>query len=211
MIGRVRCGVVAALVFALTGCTQASTVTRLPDPTSTTPSSAPTVASTADLPALKQRTGIGDCPVSDPDVAVRPDGLPEVTLPCLGGGRETRLAGLRGRPMMINVWAQWCGPCRQEAPFLREVAAGDDSDLQIIGIDFRDPYPDLALEYAEAAGWTFPQLQDADQGLAALQITAPPVTLFVRADGSIAARHAGAFTSSDQIRGLLADHLGVAR
>ena len=42
---------------------------------------------------------------------------------CLGGGREVRLAGLRGKPMMINVWAQWCGPCREEAPYLAEVAA----------------------------------------------------------------------------------------
>ena len=33
-----------------------------------------------------------------------------------------RLAGLRGKPMMINVWAQWCGPCREEAPYLTEVA-----------------------------------------------------------------------------------------
>ena len=121
-----------------------------------------------------------------------------------------RLAGLRGRPMMINVWAQWCGPCRQEAPFLREIAE-EQTELQVIGIDFRDPYPDRALEYAEAVGWTFPQVQDADQGLAALQITAPPITLFVRPDGSIAARHAGAFTSTEEIRDLLAEHLGVTR
>ena len=70
---------------------------------------------------MKKAAGIADCPRSDSDVAAVPSGLPDVVLPCLGGGREVRLAGLRGKPMMINVWAQWCGPCREEAPYLAEV------------------------------------------------------------------------------------------
>src|SRR5687767_2173764 len=89
-----------------------------PWPEAPVPSSAPSL----DLAAQKKAAGIEDCPTSDDAVPVADSGLPDVTLGCLGGGREVRLAGLRGQPMMINVWAQWCGPCREEAPYISEVA-----------------------------------------------------------------------------------------
>ena len=117
---------------------------------------------------------------------------------CLGGGREVRLAGLRGRPMMINIWAQWCGPCRDEAPFIAEVANANDSELMILGVDYEDPRPDRAIEFARVLAWRFPQLVDQDKALAGpLQITGPPQTFFVRADGTIAGRHVGPFPSAD--------------
>jgi cytochrome c biogenesis protein CcmG/thiol:disulfide interchange protein DsbE len=158
---------------------------------------------------MKKAAGIADCPRSDPDVAALPSGLPDVVLPCLGGGREVRLAGLRGKPMMINVWAQWCEPCRAEAPYLAEVAA-DRSDLEIVGIDHADPRPDLAIEFAQLSTWTYPQLGDPDVVLRAeLQIVGPPQTFFIRPDGTIAFRHAGPFSSADEIRDLAEKYLGI--
>jgi cytochrome c biogenesis protein CcmG, thiol:disulfide interchange protein DsbE len=140
-----------------------------------------------------------------------PSGLPDVVLPCLGGGREVRLAGLRGKPMMINVWAQWCGPCREEAPYLADVATTNKSDLMILGIDHADPQPALAIEFAQLSTWKYPQLADPDVVLrAALQITGPPQTFFVRPDGTIAYRHAGPFKSADEIRELAHKQLGVS-
>ncbi len=145
-----------------------------------------------------------------PMSAALPSGLPDVVLPCLGGGREVRLAGLRGKPMMINVWAQWCGPCREEAPYLAEVAAANQSDLIIVGIDHADPRPDLAIEFAQLSSWTYPQLADPEVVLRAeLQITGPPQTFFVRPDGTIAYRHTGPFSSAAEIRDLADQHLGV--
>ena len=94
-----------------------------------------------DLAAQKKAAGIEDCPASDDAVPVVSSGLPSVILGCLGGGRKVRLAGLRGEPMMINVWAQWCGPCREEAPYISEVAAANESELMILGIDYNDPRP----------------------------------------------------------------------
>ena len=70
----------------------------------------------------RRRPGSRTVPLSDASVAPVDGGLPDVTLPCLGGGRDVRLAGLRGRPMMINIWAQWCEPCRAESRFLSETA-----------------------------------------------------------------------------------------
>jgi cytochrome c biogenesis protein CcmG/thiol:disulfide interchange protein DsbE len=183
---------------------------------STVPVESPSVVepapeSTATLAAMKKAAGIAACPASDPKVAPVPSGLPDVVLPCLGGGRQVRLAGLRGKPMMINVWAQWCEPCRQEAPYLAQVAKENKSDLMIIGIDHDDPRPELAIEFAQLSTWKYPQLADPDVVLrSGLQISGPPQTFFVRPDGTIAYRHAGPFKSADEIRDLVHQHLGVA-
>ena len=211
---RAAAGLALALAV-LTACTQGPSVgaRAAPEPTSSTPPAAvpSSTAQADDLAAQKRRAGIADCPESDPAVTPVSGGLPDVVLTCLGGGRDVRLAGLRGRPMMINVWAQWCGPCREEAPYLAEVAAETGSDLMILGVDYVDGVqPDKAIEFAQIAGWTYPQLADTDKLLAApLQILGPPYTFFVRADGTIAGRHSGAFRSADQIRALVRQHLGV--
>ena len=201
---RARSFLAAGCVLLLAGC--------VAPPDRTAPPAEPSSATaTYDLPALKRQAGIADCPSSDPEVAAVAAGLPDVVLGCLGGGREVRLAGLRGRPMMINIWAQWCPPCRAEAPHLAEVANANQTDLMIMGIDIEDPRPEWAIEFAELSGWKYPQLVDQEKLIAGpLQLTGPPVTLFVRADGTLAYRHAGAFGSADQIRSLLRQHLGVS-
>ena len=201
---RVRTGAAALAVLALAAC--GATPTPEPSlPVPTVPVMAP-----SELAAQKKAAGIDDCPRSDPDVAAVTPGLPDLVLSCLGGGREVRLAGLRGRPMMINVWAQWCGPCREEAPFISAVAAANTSNLMIMGIDYEDPRPELAIEFAQLSAWTFPQLVDREKALAGpLQITGPPQTFFVRADGTIAHRHLGPFASADQIRVAAKQHLEV--
>jgi cytochrome c biogenesis protein CcmG/thiol:disulfide interchange protein DsbE len=201
---RVRTGFAALAVLALAACGAAPT----PEPSLPVPT-VPVVAP-SELAAQKRAAGIEDCPRSDPDVAAVTSGLPDLVLGCLGGGRDVRLAGLRGRPMMINVWAQWCGPCREEAPFISEVASTNESNLMIMGIDYEDPRPELAIEFAQLSAWTFPQLVDREKALAGpLQITGPPQTFFVRADGTIAYRHLGPFASAEQIRAVTEQHLGV--
>jgi thiol-disulfide isomerase/thioredoxin len=168
------------------------------------------VIAPSELAAQKQAAGIEDCPRSDPDAPAVAPGLPDLVLDCLGGGREVRLAGLRGKPMMINVWAQWCGPCQDEAPFISEVAASNKSAMIILGIDYDDPRPDRAIEFARVLGWRFPQLVDQDRALSGpLQITGPPQTFFVRPDGTIAYRHTGPFASAEQLRTQVKQHLGV--
>ncbi|MFL6025471.1 MAG: TlpA family protein disulfide reductase [Friedmanniella sp.] len=210
MSPRLRRAAAAVLLVLLTGCTQAPAVTRSGDAPGTTASAVPPAPDSSNLAAAKKSAGIPDCPPSDRGVAAVPEGLPDDVLPCLGGGRSVRLAGLRGKPLLVNVWAQWCGPCRDEAPFLAEVARAGTSDLVVIGIDHADPSPERAIAFAQAAGWTYPQLQDRDSVLRAdLQVAALPQTFFIRADGSIAYRNLRPFSSADQIRELSERYLGV--
>lgn len=200
MTARTRWAGVAFAALVLAGCSG----TPEPElPPSTVPPSV--------LAQAKKEARIESCPASDPAVAALPSGLPDVTLGCLGGGREVRLAGLRGQPMLINIWAQWCGPCREEAPFITEVANTNKSDLVFMGIDYQDPRPDWAIEFAQLSEWRFAQLVDQDRAISGpLQLSGPPVTLFVRPDGTIAYRHNGPFTSADQIRAEVKQHLGVS-
>jgi cytochrome c biogenesis protein CcmG, thiol:disulfide interchange protein DsbE len=201
---------VAIVALLLTGCGSPPAPAGSAPPTVPESEVAPSPESTAGLAIMKKKAGIADCPKSDPDVAPARSGLPDVVLPCLGGGREVRLAGLRGKPMVLNVWAQWCGPCREEAPYLANVATTNKSDLMILGIDHADPQPALAIEFAQLSTWKYPQLADPDVVLrAALQISGPPQTFFVRPDGTIAYRHAGSFKSADEIRDAARKYLGV--
>lgn len=173
-------------------------------------SSAGATTAPDDLASRKAAAGIADCPASDPSVPAREDGLPDLTLPCLGGGQQVRLAGLRGTPLVVNVWAQWCGPCRTEAPHLAEVSQRLAGKVDFLGVDYVDPRPDWAIDFADEADWHYPQVTDEMGDLRApLAILGPPMTLFVDADGRIVHKHPGVINSTDQLESLIADHLGV--
>ncbi len=205
-------GAAALLVLMLAGCTETPKVVA-GDPV-VSPSAVGPAAGEASTPALAQQkkaAGIAACPASDASAPAAAKGLPDLVLPCLGGGRGVRLAGLRGTPLVINVWAQWCTPCRAEAPYLSAVAKDAGDQVMIMGIDYSDPQPDAAIEFAAAAGWTYPQLYDPDKRTTdGLRIaSSPPQTVFVAADGTISYVHVGPFTSEAQLRTAIDDHLGV--
>ena len=138
----------AASLLIMTGCTVEQP--GIGPVVSTQPTTAePTEQAPVDLAQRKKEAGIADCPASDPASEAVQTGLPDIVLQCLGGGTPVHLAGLRGKPMMINVWAQWCGPCRQEAPLISEVAMKKQDELLILGIDYADPQPGMAIDFAE--------------------------------------------------------------
>ncbi|WP_229119198.1 TlpA family protein disulfide reductase [Enemella evansiae] len=206
-------------VSLLAGCAGTPPVTASPGAAAPGAGGAETGPDAADAPGTaplldaRRAAGVADCPAADPGVPALANGLPEVTLPCFGEDSQVRLAGLRGTPLVINVWAQWCGPCRTEAPMLAEYAdrvAAAGEPVQLLGIDYADPRPDLALEFAQQAGWRYPQLVDPQRRIQpGLSIIGPPQTILVRADGTIAYRHPGPVTSTQQLSDLVADKLGV--
>jgi thiol-disulfide isomerase/thioredoxin len=114
------------------------------------------------------------------------DALPALDL---AGFREL-LGQVRGTPLVVNVWASWCGPCQEEAPRMAAAAAGNPG-VQFLGVDILDTRSDARGFLAEH-GWTFPSVFDATGAIRdGLGLLGQPVTLFYAADGSLASTYTG--------------------
>ncbi|MER7500771.1 TlpA disulfide reductase family protein [Nonomuraea pusilla] len=125
---------------------------------------------------------------------------PAVEGTTLDGGKAS-LAEHKGKVVVLNFWASWCGPCRAEAPVLKEVAAKTKGGVQFIGVDFKDRQADaVAFERTEQTG--YPHIFDQPGKVAlAFQGTVPPAaipsTLIIDKQGRIAARALGAVKYTD--------------
>ena len=95
--------------------------------------------------------------------------------------------------MIINFWASWCPPCRQESPgFERVWQKHQDQRVQIVGVDIQDTEED-ALAYVNEFGLTFPNGRDIDGKITVeYGVIGLPVTFFISADGMVEDRWVGA-------------------
>jgi cytochrome c biogenesis protein CcmG/thiol:disulfide interchange protein DsbE len=118
-------------------------------------------------------------------------------------GNPLRLADLRGRPVIVNFWASWCGPCVDEFPVLEEAARDHAADgLAIVGIVFRDN-SEAARSFMSRMQATWPAAMDPGEDIAERYgIFGPPETFFIDADGMVVARQIGPLSSSDMERHL---------
>ncbi|WP_252190425.1 MULTISPECIES: TlpA disulfide reductase family protein [unclassified Rhodococcus (in: high G+C Gram-positive bacteria)] len=111
-----------------------------------------------------------------------------ITARCLGSPAEVDLgAALSGEPTLINVWASWCGPCREEIPALEAYAHTPDA-IRVVGIDVEDSST-AALALLTELGAHYPSFGDTDAAAIRASLAAPPVlplSFLLRPDGSIA-------------------------
>jgi thiol-disulfide isomerase/thioredoxin len=149
-------------------------------------------------PAAAASTGAG---------AVATD-LPDLRLPCFTGGAQVAVADLRG-PAVINLWASWCPPCREELPALQRLAQRAAGQVHVIGVNSKDR-PAAAASIGADFGLTFPNLVDPDQQVQrAVAPNVLPVTLLVDADGRIRHTVVSGALDDDRLTDLLRRHLGV--
>jgi thiol-disulfide isomerase/thioredoxin len=118
--------------------------------------------------------------------------LPNATLRGLNGPAKS-LENFRGRPLIINVWASWCGPCRQEMASLERLAWREGGhDFAIIGISTDDD-PGQALQLLKLANATISQFIDTRMQMERmLGASRLPLTVLVGADGRVSEKVYGA-------------------
>jgi cytochrome c biogenesis protein CcmG, thiol:disulfide interchange protein DsbE len=103
-------------------------------------------------------------------------------------GDVVRLSDLRGQPVILNLWASWCPPCKAEMPALENVHRHYGADgLVVLGVNMT--YQDSAsraLQFLEEEGLTFPVVMDTDGSVGRrYQMRALPTTFFIARDGRI--------------------------
>jgi thiol-disulfide isomerase/thioredoxin len=147
--------------------------------------------------------------VANPGAIAQPAGgvplgatLQDATLTGLNGPSR-RLSAYRGRPLLINVWASWCGPCKEEMASLERLAWRDKSRyFAIVGISTDDD-AGAALRLLKTSNATIPQFIDHDlQMEKMLGASRLPLTVLIDADGRVVGRIYGArqWDGADELR-----------
>ena len=113
--------------------------------------------------------------------------FPDAELPRLDGNGTGSVAEHRGDWVLVNVWASWCGPCREESPALQRFhEEHQDDGFTVVGIDSRD-VSDEAREFIEEYELTYPQLHDGPGDRPdELGMTGFPESFLVDPEGNVA-------------------------
>jgi thiol-disulfide isomerase/thioredoxin len=202
-VKRVLVAVATLLLLAvLAGCGSASG-SGSNDRTAGTASESKVDVSTAALRRLHSAAGVAPC---------RPgtshSRLPDVTLPCLGGGKNVNLRKLNG-PLVINLFAQWCGPCRSELPYYQELHRKAKGKVDVVGVDYLDTQPGAALQLVKDTGVTYPLLADPAGNLRqSFRVRGLPGIVMVDAAGNVAVQFR-VFRSYAELRDLVQQQLHV--
>ncbi len=135
-------------------------------------------------------TALAQPALPDFDVSGEPIDLPEqgafpgVTTDEFRG----MLVGLRGQPVVVNIWASWCPPCRAEMPLLEVVAQSYAGEVVILGVASNDD-PGAAKRFLDELGVTYPNVSDTTGDIrVALGLTAYPTTYVFDSEGNMQAR-----------------------
>ncbi len=124
-------------------------------------------------------------------------------------GRDVRLEDYKGKVVLLNFWATWCGPCRIEIPWFVDLQEHyRDRGLRVVGISVDDPPAELA-PFAHELGINYPILVGRDREdvqKAFGPIFAVPITVLIGRDGRVCVKHVGPVSKAQfesEIRALL--------
>jgi cytochrome c biogenesis protein CcmG, thiol:disulfide interchange protein DsbE len=115
---------------------------------------------------------------------------PHFSLQLLDGNGKLGLASLRGKAVVINFWASWCGPCKSESAALQRAWQKHRGDgVVVVGVDYNDPTGD-ARRFVRAHGLTYPIVRDRDALVGtSYDLTGVPETFFVDRRGRLVGDH----------------------
>ncbi|SDN17743.1 Thiol-disulfide isomerase or thioredoxin [Lentzea albidocapillata subsp. violacea] len=170
------------------------------DATEVRPSRSAPAQDDAALAEARQRAALEPCPQPGPGPASGP--LAGVTVECLGAPGTVELGrALAGRTVLLNLWASWCQPCREEMPVLQDYARQPGA-VPVVGVNVQD-LPSEALGAVIALGVRYPSVVDTSEAVQKA-LTVPrllPVSYVVRPDGTVRQVTAPlVFRTPDQVR-----------
>ncbi|GAB3645399.1 TlpA family protein disulfide reductase [Glycomyces tarimensis] len=159
-------GLAAAMLLVLAGCTSGSAG-----------EDGATAAASGAEPSWSVACEAGTAPV---------EAIGELELPCLGDESPTAIGVQGGRPLVIVLWASWCGPCVEEAPEVEAFWRSHGDQVDVLGVDSADTR-DRGRWFAEDFALTYPSVFDADEEVrTALGVPALPGVAFIAPDGTVA-------------------------
>lgn len=147
------------------------------------------------------RTSADLLPCPGPGPGAGPEPLRGITVECAGDGKPVEVAAaLAGRPVVLNLWAYWCGPCADELPAMAEYQRRVGSDALVVTVH-QDENEAAGLLRLADLGVRLPTLQDGRRLIAAaLRVpNVMPATVVLRADGSVAEILPRSFADADEI------------
>ncbi len=156
---------------------------------------APPVTPTLAAPTLAAQVITTPTPIKNIPLGIAPGQLAfDFTLDDVSGQR-IKLSDLRGHPVVINFWATWCPPCRQELPALQSAYQRlRDKGVILLGVDLKEN-AETIQNFTTQFGLTYPLLLDRDGAVSErYQVRGIPTTVFLDADGVVHARHVGPLT-----------------
>ena len=123
---------------------------------------------------------------------------PDFKLSLLNGG-ETSLSDFSGKPVMLNFWATWCPPCREEMPYLQQIHEQRSADVVVLTVNMAENPGDVE-EFIREFGLSFPVLLDSNGDVAQQYgVRAIPTTFFIDKSGILQGVKIGAFRNIAEI------------
>ena len=180
-------GAVAVLLFAAVAVGDRETTVDTP---------------TNDLRRLRAEAALMSCP---PGLGV-PIETPRLS--CLDGSGDVVPSRAPGTPLVVNVWAYWCGPCQREIPLLVDLAERSADRFEVVGIA-SSPDAYRALAFTRDFGVRYSNVLDPDGEVLRSVGAGLPQTLFVSADGRVQHVERGEIRTEDELNELVRVHLHV--
>ena len=121
-------------------------------------------------------------------------------------GNEVKLSDFFGKPIVLNFWASWCGPCKSEMPDFNEIYLEKGDEIQFLMVNLTDGYQETleqAKAFVEESGYSFPVYFDVKSEAAYIySVTSIPTTYFIDASGAPVAYGRGALSAETLLQGI---------